>query len=158
MDTQAFRSALGKFATGVAIATTVDADGNYYGLTINSFNSVSLNPPLVLFSIDKSARVFQQFSACRAFGISILSTAQENLSNHFAFLQKENFSSVQTYQLQTGVPLIQESLSAFDCELFAAHEGGDHMILIGKVVEFVSQEGNPLLYYNGNYSMIEKST
>ena len=156
MNTQALRNALGKFATGIAISTTVDKTGALHGLTINSFSSVSLDPPLVLFCIDKKARVFPHFLHCHAFGISVLSEAQQHLSQLFASEVTEKFASVSTYSLQTGVPLLQDSLSTFDCELFQCYEGGDHLIFVGKVVEFESREGNPLLYYGGNYSLLEK--
>lgn len=156
MNPQALRNALGKFATGIAISTTVDASGAWHGLTINSFSSVSLDPPLVLFCIDKKARVFSHFLHCHAFGISVLSDTQQHLSQLFASGETEKFASVATYSLHTGVPLLQESLSTFDCELFQWYEGGDHLIFVGKVVGFESREGNPLLYYGGNYSLLAR--
>lgn len=152
-----FRSVCGQFATGVAIATTGSADGERWGLTVNSFSSVSLDPPLVLFSIDKAASSHDAFLSGTTFGINILSAGQRDLSDRFSFIKDEDrFEGV---DLVPGTseepPLLVGCLGHIVCSVFQAVPGGDHTILIGRVKHIAMSEdksAKPLLYFGGDYA------
>jgi flavin reductase (DIM6/NTAB) family NADH-FMN oxidoreductase RutF len=153
-----FRSALGRFATGVCVVTTVDADGNSWGLTVNSFSSVSLNPPLVLFSIDQGATSHDVFVGAEGYSVNVLSADQEALSNRFAMERDtDRFAGVPQSHTRAGEgPLIDGCLCHIVCDLERAVPGGDHTILIGRVRRIAVSEDpdkRPLLYYSGDYGL-----
>ncbi|WP_343563124.1 flavin reductase family protein [Kiloniella sp. b19] len=153
-DKRDFRSALGAFATGVTVVTTRSEDGTLNGLTANSFSSVSLEPPLILFCIDKSANAYKAFMKNENFAINILSEEQQAISNAFAF-EEDRWSKVQTRTMETGAPVIDGSLASFDCEVFKRVEAGDHVIMIGEVKSYEKAEaGSPLLYAKGGYASL----
>ncbi|SNY93864.1 NADH-FMN oxidoreductase RutF, flavin reductase (DIM6/NTAB) family [Cohaesibacter sp. ES.047] len=147
-----FRKALGQFATGIAIATTLDEHGNPHGLTINSFNSVSLDPPLVLWSLDKSSHQLDIFKKSGFYGVTILAEDQKALSDRFAMpMIEDRFDGTDWQSGKTGAPLFNEFLARIDCEVESIVEGGDHVILIGRVVDLEHREGAPLLYHGSGY-------
>lgn len=150
-DSRAFRNAVGRFTTGVAIATCRARDGAQVGLTVNSFNSVSLEPPLVLFSIDRKARSCSQFVDAGNFAINILRADQTGLSKTFASADAPRWDGLNVRGLATGAPVLVDALASFDCRTVAAHDGGDHIIFVGRVEALVSAEGDPLLYFRGAY-------
>ena len=151
----AFRAACGRFATGVAIATTTDRDGRKWGLTVNSFSSVSLDPPLVLFSIDKAATSHAPFQDVSHFAVNILCEDQQALSNRFAAVKdQDRFENVDLVANEDRAPLIRDSLCAILCETESRIPGGDHTVMIGRVVGIVMSEdptAKPLMYYGGGY-------
>ena len=154
-----FRDALGCFATGVAVATTVDASGSPVGVTINSFASVSLEPALVLFSLDRRSANLDAFISGRAFGINILTVDQQALSNRFAGPDTDRWKDVAWFSSPTEqIPLLADSLAQLECALHANHDGGDHVILVGRVVGLASygatDSHNPLVYYRGRYASL----
>ncbi len=152
LDSNLFRRACGQFATGVAIATTVDAEGNPHGLTVNSFTSVSLNPPLVLICIDYRAAVLKYFVAASHYGISVLNETQQDLSNRFALKPDCRFEGTDWKPgAATGVPIIEGSVASLECRVYRIVEGGDHSILLAEVVAAEAPGGVPLLYFNGGY-------
>ncbi|WP_076999500.1 flavin reductase [Variovorax sp. KK3] len=154
-----FRQLLGCFPTGVAVITTTAPDGEPAGLTCNSFSSVSLDPPLVLFSLRNASRLLTTFQAADGFVINILSEQQDALSGRFASSKIENkFEGVAWRAGQLGMPLIDDCLASFECRVHAAHEAGDHTIFIGEVQHLSG--GGPdqaLVFYKGAYMMLAES-
>lgn len=158
-DTKAFRNALGFFPTGVAIMTTVDEQGQPIGLTCNSFSSVSLDPPLVLWSIRIQSRLVEVFRTSRRFAINVLLDAQKDLSTRFASPTISNkFERVSYSYGVLGVPLIEASGARFECVLFAEHTIGDHVVFIGQVERF-DQLGasDALVFHRGAYVALTRS-
>lgn len=153
IDAKQFRAALGGFATGVTVVTTLDRDGEPFGVTANSFNSVSLNPPLVLWSLAKTAQSIEAFSGSGHFAVHILGANQEPLSNHFSKSGGDKFSSIEWKNGVLGAPLFAECTSRFECRTLHQYEGGDHIIFVGEVVSFDHQDhGEPLLFHRGTYA------
>jgi 3-hydroxy-9,10-secoandrosta-1,3,5(10)-triene-9,17-dione monooxygenase reductase component len=148
-----FRSALGAFATGVTIVTTRDADGHDIGLTANSFNSVSLDPPMVLWSLAKSARSLPVFLAASHFAVHVLAADQEELSLRFATRGSEKFSGLDLERGPAQVPLLRGCSARFQCRTAFRHEGGDHVIFVGAVEAFDQSDRTPLLFHGGRYAL-----
>lgn len=154
-DKQAFRRALGAFPTGVAVATTAEKGGHPIGITVNSFTSVSLEPPLVLWCLDRKSDRFQRFTEARHFTISILGTAHVEVSARLATPGAHALEGIELIETELGPPALAEALAIFECEREAQHEGGDHAILIGRVVRFSRREaGSPLVYFRGGYGVL----
>lgn len=154
IDAKAFRRALGNFATGVTIMTAQNAVGEKVGVTANSFNSVSLDPALILWSIDKNSSSFRIFQESTHFAVNILSAAQIELSNKFAKRGEDKFAKVEFDLGDTNTPLFKNCSAAFECEKYNIIEGGDHWIILGKVVKFHDHGRSPLLYHQGAYSAV----
>ncbi|SMY09131.1 FMN reductase (NADH) NtaB [Flavimaricola marinus] len=148
-DTRAFRDALGAFATGVTIVTTDSADGPV-GITANSFASVSLDPPLVLWSPAKASHRFEHFGAAQRFAIHVLSAAQMNICEAFT-KSKTAFTGLDWVTSPSGVPLINGVSACFECSLEATHDAGDHVIVIGRVIRAHHGGGDPLVFHAGKY-------
>jgi flavin reductase (DIM6/NTAB) family NADH-FMN oxidoreductase RutF len=151
LDSRNFCQVCGKFATGITVATVLDADGAPHGMTANSFTSVSLNPPLILFCVDNDCNLLGLFRNHSHFGINILAEGQEALSNRFARRGEDRFSAVEWEPGATGVPLIPGALGHLECALVEAVSAGDHYIFIGEVVRCECREGEPLVYYGSRY-------
>jgi flavin reductase (DIM6/NTAB) family NADH-FMN oxidoreductase RutF len=154
-DAAAFRKTLGRFATGITIVTTIDAAGAPQGITVNSFTSVSLTPPLVLFCIGKSSQSLEPFLACKSFNINILAADQEPLSNRFASKMENRFDGTGWHPGANGAPLLPGTLAALECNKFQTVEAGDHYILIGEVTASGAREGEPLLYFASKYRQLQ---
>ncbi|MCG8316922.1 MAG: flavin reductase family protein [Pseudomonadales bacterium] len=154
-DPKAFRNALGQFATGVTVVTTKDQDGNKIGMTANSFSSVSLDPMLVLWSIAKTCKVFDQFNDAEHFAIHILKADQKEVSNQFASSCDDRFSGIATNEGMTGVPVLDDYCALFECQLESRYEGGDHIILVGRVVNFENRGDSPLIFHAGRYADLD---
>jgi 3-hydroxy-9,10-secoandrosta-1,3,5(10)-triene-9,17-dione monooxygenase reductase component len=152
--TRALRDALGRFATGIAVLTTVGPGGEPVGLTINSFNSVSLQPPLVLFSLGRRLRHLTAFQRARAFGLTILRVDQEHVSRAFAAPDSNPFAAVTTIPGTSSVPLIVPALAHFELRPYAEHDGGDHRLFVAEVVRHEWFDGEPLLYFAGQYRQL----
>ena len=146
---RAFRSALGRFATGVTVVTTQTDDGPL-GITANSFSSVSLHPPLVLWSPAKSSRRFAPFTEAEHFAIHVLACHQADICGGFV-TEGNAFEPLEWAQSARGTPLIDGCLARFECERHAVHDAGDHAIVIGRVLEATFEEGDPLLFVGGRY-------
>lgn len=152
LDPVEFRNTLGSFATGVTIITTIGPDGDFVGFTASSFNSVSLDPPLILFSLDRGARSLPAFQAASHFAINVLQRGQEDLSNRFARRGEDKWAGVGYETWESGCPVFPDCLASFECRNFASHEGGDHVIFVGAVERMIAHpEGEPLLFWRGNY-------
>ena len=151
IDPRDFRSALGTYATGVTIITASGADGNPYGLTCNSFASVSLNPPLVLWSLvlySSSLGVFQNASH---FAVNVLGASQQTLANKFAKSSEDKFAGVEWTPGLGNAPLLAESVAAFQCRSVNRYYGGDHVIFLGAVEAYSYNRKEPLLFARGSY-------
>ena len=151
MDTGDFRQALGQFATGVCLVTLDDPELGPLATTVNSFSSVSLDPPLVLWSIQNSSDHLAVYTECQHFGISVLSSEQGALSSQYA---QRGGHSVQAEHFATGPqgePKLIDALVHFTCAAYAVHPGGDHQIIVGEVLQFESREAAPLVFYSGGY-------
>jgi flavin reductase (DIM6/NTAB) family NADH-FMN oxidoreductase RutF len=149
-----FRDALGLFPTGIAIVTAIDADGRLGGVTVNSFTSVSLDPPLILVSLARTSRSLDVFDAAQHFAVSLLREDQRHASTVFASTTADRFAEVAHRSGIGGCPVVEPYLVAFECEVFARHDGGDHVLLLGKVLRLASAAGampRPLLYFRGQY-------
>lgn len=153
MDKQEdYRAALGTFATGVTIVTTISETGEPIGVTASSFNSVSLDPPLVLWSLAKSSSSIDAFCNSGHFNIHVLSAAQEELSNSFARSGTEKFTNVEWMDGVLGSPVLDNYSALFQCKMMHEYEGGDHVILVGEVIEFDRKDHAPLLFHGGRYA------
>jgi len=153
-DPKAFRRALGNFATGITVITAQTPAGEKTGVTANSFNSVSLEPPLILWSIDKRSGSCKIFEEASHFAVNILAADQIDVSNHFARPSDDKFADVTFTEGFGGAPLLQDTSACFQCESYETIDGGDHWILIGKVVAFEDAGRAPLVYHQGSYSVV----
>jgi len=152
LDVRDFRNALGRFATGVTLVTAVSDAQRALGMTANSFSSVSLDPPLVLWSLQNNSDVYDVFATPRFFAINVLSSEQQSHSNQYA-KKGEHELDPSHYRLgKYGAPLIRHALVTFECELHATHDGGDHVIIVGLVKDMHERPtGDPLLFHQGRY-------
>jgi len=153
-DARAFRRALGNFATGVTVITAADASGRKVGVTANSFNSVSLDPPLILWSLDKRSSSHAVFEAAEHFAVNVLAADQIDLSNTFARPSEDRFAGIEHEVGEGGAPLLPDCAARLRCQKYQQLDGGDHWILIGKVLAFDDLGRSPLLYHQGAYSMV----
>ena len=154
VDQAHFRQLLGRFATGVTVITARDADGRPHGMTANSLASVSLEPPLILLSIDHEASMHGLLVSTAAFAVNILSSSQETVSRRFAQDREERFDGVGYQESPRGLILLDGALAHLECERVATHEAGDHTILVGRVVAGNANEGRPLCYFRGGYASL----
>ena len=145
------RSALAQFATGVAVITTATSDQVNVGLTVNSFSSVSLSPPLILWSLAKKSQNLKWFEDSRAFAVNVLTTSQVEISNRFARPVDDRFRDIDWKPGIDAVPLISGCVATFECRTRHIIDGGDHRIFIGEVVRFDSDSADPLLFLNSRY-------
>ncbi len=152
-DPKAFRTALGTFTTGVTIITAQAADGSAVGITANSFNSVSLDPPLVLWSLAKSANSLPVFTDSKHWNVHVLSVDQESLSGRFASRGEDKFAGIQLDDGITQAPLLPNCTARFQCRTAFTHDGGDHIIFIGEVIGFDHNDLPPLVYQSGQYAL-----
>ncbi len=152
-DHRAFRSALGRFPTGVTVVTTLSPDGRRIGLTANSFNSVSLDPPLVLWSLAKRAASLPVFLTAPHYAINVLAADQIRLSRQFAGRRGDRFADVRCREGLGGIPLIEGCTAWFECHNVHQYEGGDHVILVGQVERFAHDDRPALAFHGGGYKV-----
>jgi flavin reductase (DIM6/NTAB) family NADH-FMN oxidoreductase RutF len=145
-----FRNALGRFATGVTIVTA-QVDGELLGATVSSFNSVSLSPPLILFSLSRAAFGFSLWRRAAHFGVTVLGENQHSLSDRFAQGGGDKWAGIEPKRGASGVPLLDGGVACFECRTHAFYEGGDHEIVVGRVLGFQISEAAPLLFHGGRY-------
>ncbi|WP_313024407.1 flavin reductase [Pseudomonas lopnurensis] len=153
-DSINFRNALGAFATGVTIVTTRDDAGNDVGLTANSFNSVSLDPPMVLWSLAKTSKALDAFMNGDSFAVHILSAGQQELSGRFARSGSDKFAGLEPRRGRGNVPLLDGCTACFECKTTFRYEGGDHVIFVGEVLSFDNQMLPPLVFHSGAYKLV----
>ena len=147
-----YRKSLGMFSTGITVVTTLDEENNPIGMTVNSFASVSLDPPLVLWSIDKKQPSYKTFLNSKGYAVNILSKKQLDLCNHFSSPLENKFQNLEWKLSSNGFPLLLNSLAWFDCTTWERYSGGDHKILVARVNSYDSIEADPLTYWNGKIS------
>ncbi|HTH98419.1 MAG TPA: flavin reductase family protein [Stellaceae bacterium] len=145
-----FRNALGRFATGVTLVTA-EVEGQLLGATVSSFNSVSLSPPLILFSLSRTAKGFPLWRQATHFGVTVLGHDQHDLSDRFARGGVDKWAGIVPKRGIAGVPLIEGGIACFECVTHAFHDGGDHEIVIGRVLDFSVGDADPLLFHGGRY-------
>lgn len=155
-DPRAFRDTLGRFVTGVTIVTTRSLAGDRVGVTANSFNSVSLEPPLILWSLNRDSRTLSSFEGSGYFAVHILRQDQIDLSIRFATPTSDKFAGLETKEGKGGVPLLNGCAARLECRTYNRHPAGDHVIFIGEVIVFeASNEVDPLLYHGGRYARLQ---
>ena len=157
MDSRAFREALGNFPTGVAVVTAGQADQSaHIGITVNSFTSVSLDPPLVLWCMDRRSYRHDIFANAPGFTISILGTGHKEVSSRLARPGEHALDGIALLETELGPPALADSLAVFECVTEQMLEGGDHTIFLGRVVRFSRpSDSAPLIFFRGRYSALE---
>lgn len=150
-DSQHFRQALSQFATGVTVITTRLADGTYLGLTASSFNSVSLDPPLVLWSLNNAAKSMPVFSGNSHYVINVLSAQQTDLATQFSSRMENRFEGVDFHLSRSGHPILNGVSAWFECNNRSRYPEGDHVIFVGEVEQCAFESQTPLIYHNGAY-------
>ena len=151
-DMNAYRGALGSFATGITVVTVTGLDGRPQGMTVNSFGSLSLDPPLILWCIDRTAALFDVFQQCEDFSVSVLAADQMEISNRLAVPHHHDLDGIALKRDQILAPFIDGCAAHFQCRVAGRHDGGDHVIMVGGVVGFDSNpDVEPLVYLRGDY-------
>jgi 3-hydroxy-9,10-secoandrosta-1,3,5(10)-triene-9,17-dione monooxygenase reductase component len=151
VDLQDFKRALSCFATGVAVVTTLDSDGEKVGMTISSFNSVSLEPPLVLWSIANDANSYSVFIDAKYFAVNVLAMHQDQLSGRFAQKGEDKFQGLECRSGVNGIPLLPDYAACFECSTENIFDGGDHKIIVGRVLNLDDTESDPLIVHRGQF-------
>ncbi|KDP87404.1 nitrilotriacetate monooxygenase [Cupriavidus sp. SK-3] len=154
-----FRSTLAMFATGVAVITAPRAQGAPVGITVASFNSVSLDPPLILFSVDRRCLSLDDLCATPRYAVNVLEASQQDLSNRFARANSGKWDGIGIAPEGSGqAVLLPDALATFECEPYARHDGGDHVIFIGCVVRHRARpDGRPLVFFGGRYRVLDET-
>ncbi len=154
LDSKEQRRILGKFATGVTVASTKIGDETW-GMTANAVTSLSLDPPLVILCIQKEGQSHAKFEEGGCFALNILSAEQQDISDRFAFKGPKDFSGLETSTAETGAPILKDALGWVDCKLKEILPGGDHDVFVGEIVAGGAGEGGaPLLYFSGKYAKL----
>ena len=151
-----FRNALSRFASGVTVVSTKDAAGKLHGITVSAFCSVSLEPPMVLICVEKSTVSHYAFEESGVYVVNILRSTQSSASERFAAPYTDKFEDVEFYSGIDGVPILKDALASLECRLTFAYHGGDHSIFVGQVENVIVREGDPLVYFQHEYTVIKK--
>jgi flavin reductase (DIM6/NTAB) family NADH-FMN oxidoreductase RutF len=151
LDRRDFRRALGQFATGVTVVTANTSDGRRIGVTVNSFSSVSLDPPLILWSLSRQAESFFDFTNVTHFAVNVLEAKQHHLSRQFSTRLADKFVGVEFIEGKAGAPLLKGVIAQFVCRKVRLYDGGDHVIFVGEVEEYKYEDGEPLVFHSGRY-------
>ena len=150
-----FRNLLGRFPSGVTVVTTTGQDGSDQAMTVSAFCSVSLEPPLVLICIEKTASAYQALMASSGFVVNVLSANQEQLARRFSIIDIDRFEGVGYSRSSKGFAILDDVLGVIECNRVSSHEAGDHTIIVGEVEAGRAENGKPLLYYRGGYAQLE---
>jgi flavin reductase (DIM6/NTAB) family NADH-FMN oxidoreductase RutF len=155
-DIKGLREALGCFPTGIAVMTAASQEMSHIGITVNSFTSVSLEPPLVLWCIDRRSRRYPHFAQASGFTVSILASGHRELSTRLARAGEHNLDGIALIPTELGPPALAESLAIFECARESVQDAGDHAVLIGRVLRFARHDaaGAPLVYFRGRYGAL----
>jgi flavin reductase (DIM6/NTAB) family NADH-FMN oxidoreductase RutF len=157
IDPDTFRSVLGRFASGITVVTTVDAEHRDVGMTVSAFCSASLCPPLVLICVDHASSLYAALVGNERYGVNILDSEQEALSRRFATAEKtRRFEGIGYRRGESGVLLLDDALAHLECRIVASHEVGDHTMFVGEVESANARSARPLLYYRGGYAQLER--
>jgi flavin reductase (DIM6/NTAB) family NADH-FMN oxidoreductase RutF len=155
VDSRSFRRALGQFASGVTVVTTRGARGEPVGLTVSSFCSVSLHPPLVLVCLDRRSDANDGLRDTRLFAVSVLGEDQEDVSRRFASTGPDKLAGFVFLEGRHGLPLVPGALAHVQCRVSSRHEEGDHLVWVGEVIALTAHPGRPLLYHAGVYRALD---
>jgi flavin reductase (DIM6/NTAB) family NADH-FMN oxidoreductase RutF len=156
VDVSTFRSVLGRLASGVSVVTTVSPDGRDHGMTVTALCSLSLEPPLILVCVDRTAAMYPHLASASHFAVSMLAHEQEALSRKFAETAGDKFAGVRISRDLSGCALIDGALAHLECAVSAQHDGGDHTIFVGRVVRATAGDASPLVYYRGGYAGLDR--
>jgi flavin reductase (DIM6/NTAB) family NADH-FMN oxidoreductase RutF len=151
-----YRAALGSFASGVTVVTTKDAKGTLLGITVSAFCSVSLEPPMVLICIEKTAGSHYAFEESNVFVVNVLRESESAMSERFASLQEDKFVGLSFKPGIDGVPILDDALAVLECRVKFSYHGGDHSIFVGEVENVKVDNGKPLLYFRSHYGRFER--
>lgn len=147
---------LGRFPSGVTVVTTKASDGSDQGMTVSAFCSLSLQPPLTLICIEKTASAHPALTTAPGFVVNILAARQEQIARRFSIVDIDRFEGVGFTRSATGYAILDDVLGVIECKRFAMHDGGDHTIILGEVESARAETGTPLLYYRGGYAQLER--
>lgn len=150
-DPMQLRRALGCFATGVTVVTTTGPGGDVVGLTVNSFSSVSLDPPLILWSLKRTSRNLEAFRQAGRFAVNVLRSDQHSLAERFCLIGPERFEGVDYHWGELDLPILCDALAWFECRTDSEFDGGDHVIVLGQVMSFRYTDHAPLLFHGGDF-------
>jgi flavin reductase (DIM6/NTAB) family NADH-FMN oxidoreductase RutF len=156
LDSDTFRSVLGRFASGVTIVTSRDDAGQDHGMTVSAFCSLSLQPPLVLVCVDHVASMHGLLLTHPRFAINILSSSQEAYSRRFADELSDRFDGIAYTRAESGVVLLDDALAHLECKVINHYDTGDHTLFVAEVEHAEPRDGRPLLYYRGGYAQLER--
>lgn len=156
LDSRALRQAFGCFPTGIAVMTAMADQASPIGITVNSFTSVSLDPPLVLWCIDRRSRRYPAFAQAPGFSVSILASGHKAVSSRLASAGEHSLDGIDLIPTELGPPALRDALAVFECVRHSVQDAGDHAILIGRVVRFTRNDGAgaPLVYFQGQYGAL----
>jgi flavin reductase ActVB len=146
-----FRAALSRFPSGITVVTSRGSAGEFHGITVSAFCSVSLDPPLILVCIEKTTGSHEAINETKVFAVNILGAGQDDLSERFSLPMADKFSGIDLETGSGGVPLLPEALVVLECGLRSAYDGGDHTIFVGEVEDVAIRDGKPLVYFHGLY-------
>lgn len=156
IDPALFRSVLGRFASGVTVITARDSDRNDHGMTLSAFCSLSLDPLLVLICVEQNTVLHGVLAGATQFAVNMLSSGQESISRRFSEQIDDRFEGIGYTRGITGCAILGGVLGYLECDIEARHEGGDHTIVVGRVIAAAAHKGSPLLYYRGGYAQLER--
>ena len=157
LDTRELRNTLGCFATGVTVVTTVAEGHRPVGITVNSFTSVSLEPPLVLWSLDRDSTTYATFEEATHYTVNILKDSQQALSHRFTKTENRHLEGLACQTGENGCPILPNVLAFIECAIEQRLDGGDHIILLGRVLRFARFGGQPLLFAQGQYAQVART-
>ncbi len=155
INTDEFRAALGRFASGVTVVTTKDSDGRLHGITVSAFCSVSLEPPLILVCIEKNTGSHYALEQSDSFVVNILREDQQYISDRFASYLSDKFAEVKYHPGIDDLPVLEDVLANLECRLVNSHANGDHTIYVGEIENVTVNDGKPLVYWQGNYKELK---
>lgn len=150
-----FRASLGRFASGVTVITSKDGSGHLHAITVSAFCSVSLNPPLILACIDKNTGSHSALAETDSFAVNILAEDQQFVSDRCASYSPDKFDEIKHHLGIDGLPLIDDALANLECRLVNAHDNGDHTIFVGQIEQATVRDGEPLIYFHGDYRKLK---
>ncbi len=156
LDQDAFRAVMGRFATGVTVVTAVDVEGRERGMTVSAFASVSLEPPLVVMCIDRTASMYDTLFTGEYFAVNILSSTQESIARRFASTGAQQFEGIGFRAGENGLPLLNDVLAYVECRRVSSAAAGDHAVVVGETLTASLRDAKPLLYYRGGFAQLER--
>ena len=154
ITSEEFRTALSRFPSGVTVVTTRDGDERFHGITVSAFCSLSLDPPRVLICVEKTTGSHLALQASKAFVVNMLSAEQQDVSNRFASMAENKFEDLEFETGIDGIPLLLGCIATLECRVTNAYDGGDHSIFVGEVEKATVNDGDPILYFRGDYRSI----